>query len=501
MDSTSTVTTAWRNALPLVAGIAASAVVASLLASGAACAADSVSLSEYYSLTRTARRGELRLELQARAEDGRMYNIGSIPDPAQGRLAFERLLGAEIGVGRPMVIVSPDGRAVAFYHRSELSRISALPKSGVYHQEYGEEPRLLHAGENIVGIPFANHVDAPSEVLSFKLLKVPGGWTLVPWAVTLTPDGPGEFPLAMLGATDLHRAAYRGDVASIAQSLDNGLDVDARTHWGHTSLYVAIVSYEEPAAIALVERGATLTSGNFDYLHLAVMHGQSALIDVLVDHGLDVNAVDSVGATPLHAAAAAYRRGVNEEIFGQRGRISPAAAVRRVTTLLARGADASATGNTGSTVLHALVRNDGQHQVGGWVVETAKLLVDAGAIPAARNAQGNTPLHVYALGRGFGGLAPARNERVLAAEAGAWEASAERALLDLLVAGVPDIDARNSDGLTPLQLALRSSHMLTAQYLVARGADDGVLDTNGVSARERIAQALTSGHWSPATPR
>ncbi len=89
---------------------------------------------------------------------------------------------------------------------------------------------------------------------------------------------------------------------------------------------------------------------------------------------------------------------------------------------------------------------------------------------------------------------------MLAAEAGAWEASAERALLDLLVAGVPDIDARNSDGLTPLQPALLSTHMLPAQYLLARGADDSVPDANGVSARDRIAPALTAARWSPATP-
>jgi hypothetical protein len=48
-------------------------------------------------------------------------------------------------------------------------------------------------------------------------------------------------------------------------------------------------------AIPLLSCGATL-------LHMAAMAGANKVIQVLVEHGCDINAVDKSGQTPLHAA-------------------------------------------------------------------------------------------------------------------------------------------------------------------------------------------------------
>lgn len=463
-----------------------------------AIAADSMNLSDYFVITRIKRGGNPRLDLQVRTQQGGLSYIGSIPDPGYEKLMFDRLSGIKGSAGAPLVSVSPDGRSVAFFHWSDLVKRQSGQESGVYFYEYDKGIQRLLARDNFLGLPSSQRTDVPVEILTFELDKVAGGTSSVPWAVSLTTNRPEQFPLALLAATDLHRAAYDGDVPKISQLLDNAQDINAQTYWGHTPLYVAIVSYEEQSAIYLVERGADLTTGDSTYLHLAAAHGQSDLIETILDRGVDVNTVDSIGKTALHVASEAYRSGVSN-VFRHRRQVSPEAALRRVATLLAHGANPNAKTGDGDGAFHYLARIVAQPDLPAWANQSANLLINAGADAAAQNSRGNTPLHIFSHGVGFGGMAPTRSERIFAVEAGGWEKSETRAMLAVLVSLTPDIDARNSDGLTALQLALRSNHMLTAQYLLANGADALVPDANGVIAKDRIDRALASSGWQPVT--
>ncbi len=490
--------TARQAILLLHATIAAAMLNMSACTTAEPATAKSVALSDYFVMTRGR---ESHLDLHVRTQEGGLKYIGSMMDPEQERRAYERLFGTRTDAGEPMVIVSEDGRAVAFYHQSDLSKGRSSQESGVYDYEYDKGARLLHPVNNIVGIPFSQRKDVPSNVLTFDLLKVAGGWTSVPWAVTLTAEGTAELPLALLGATELHKAAYDGNVPAISQLLDDGQDINARTYWAHTPLYVAIVSREEQAAKRLLERGADLTAGDFPYLHLAALHAQSDLIEAMLERGMDVNAVNSSGNTTLGLAAHAFYAHVDRsQVFGQRGRKSPEASLQCVTILLKHGADPDASDSGGDSPLHRLTvaTTEERVDVPAWAVQAARLLIDAGADAAAQSTQGNTPLHTFSSGRFFG-PAPSRNERVLVMQAGLWEQSEAHAMLALLVSVTPNIDARNSEGMTPLQLALRSNHLLTARYLVDHGADDSFRYADGVSAREWMERALGSDSWKPVT--
>ena len=448
-----------------------------------------LTLSDYFVI----RRGrEPQLDLYVRTPEGGLNYIGSMMDPEHEMRIDKQILGTRREAGEPMVIVSDDGRAIAFYHQSDFAKGRSNQERGIYYYEYGKGSTQLHRLNYIPYTRWRSEQNVvPPNVLSFELLRVPGGWTSVPWAVTFTPEGIAEFPLALLGGTGLHKAAYEGDLDAITQLLNDGQDINARTYWGHTPLYVAIVSFEEQAAIRLIERGADLTAGEYSYLHLASMHAQSDLIEAILKRGIDVNAVDSFGNTPLRRAADAHR----SLVFGQRGQISSQAALQRVTTLLKHGANPNAKDRQGNNALHDVAGTGGEPDIPTSAVQIARLLINAGVDADARNAQGNTPLHIFALGS-IPGIAPSRFESQLARD-GLWEQSETRAMLALLVSVTPDIDARNSIGLTPLQLALRSNQFLTAQFLVAQGADDTFRDAEGVSAREWMERALNSNIWKP----
>jgi ankyrin repeat protein len=170
-----------------------------------------------------------------------------------------------------------------------------------------------------------------------------------------------------------------------------------------------------------------------------------------------------------------------------------------VATLLEHGADPNARTDAGDSPFHYLAKIAAQPDLPAWANQAASLLIDAGADAVTQNSRGFAPLHFFALSLGFGGMAPTRSERVFAVEAGRWEQSEAHAMLALLVSLTPDIDSRNSDGLTALQLALRLNHMLTADYLVAHGADALTPDANGVTARDRIDRALGSSGWKPTS--
>ena len=68
-------------------------------------------------------------------------------------------------------------------------------------------------------------------------------------------------------------------------------------------------------------------------------------------------------------------------------------------------------------------------------------------------------------------------------------------MLELVVSHSSHIDVRNAAGLTPLQLAVQSNKIVTAQFLVAKGADNTVRDAQGRTMRERIEQVLRSDWW------
>lgn len=177
------------------------------------------------------------------------------------------------------------------------------------------------------------------------------------------------------GDTALHLAAWAGNVEALSTLLRHGADID----WlsgrdGYSPLWCAISAYHIDAVRLLLRHGARVSlrsaSGSgLMPLHQAAVTGQSAVCEVLLERGAQVDSLDDDNNTPLHYAAAS-------------------GSVAAVRVLLRSGADVHAAQAQGLTPAHWAAHKG--H------TDVLDLLLSYGAPLGARATEGATPLHMAA---------------------------------------------------------------------------------------------------------
>jgi ankyrin repeat protein len=168
--------------------------------------------------------------------------------------------------------------------------------------------------------------------------------------------------------TDLHSAAFDGDVERVRELLEKGENPNIKNKDGITPLHVAASKGYVDVVKLLLERGADPNikdKNGVTPLHWAAYNGHVDVVKLLLKHGADPNAEDKYGATPLHATA-------------KMGHVDV------VKLLLERGANPNAQHKDGWTPLHVAASKG--H------VDVVKLLLERGADPTVRNKDGVTPL-------------------------------------------------------------------------------------------------------------
>ncbi len=191
------------------------------------------------------------------------------------------------------------------------------------------------------------------------------------------------------------------------------------THIGDIAWSKTLLNRQPMLINMRAERGdqvtplCTLISPGYTALHEAAANGHTALIEVLIEYGANINAITSNGMTPLHTASLYHAQAV-------------------VKLLLARGANANAIFANGHTPLHwATIRG---------YADSVELLLGSGANVNARSHGGRTPLHWAAL-----------KGHIL--------------LVKLLLEHGADSSARDESGHTPLDWAMERKHTMVAILL------------------------------------
>ncbi|XP_047106385.1 26S proteasome non-ATPase regulatory subunit 10-like [Schistocerca piceifrons] len=181
------------------------------------------------------------------------------------------------------------------------------------------------------------------------------------------------------GRTALHAAAASGNVYAFRLLLDAGSDPESQDSEGNTAVHLACEGGHTSVLMALYDRGVSRClvkiqlllaaescnvegvrlalkqtsswGSGWSDLHCVAIKGSGTAVRTLLAAGVDPNARDANGDTPLHAVAAA---------------------------------DVDAADSSGSTPLHYAVRAGN--------LGVARVLLAAGADVEARDAEGDTPL-------------------------------------------------------------------------------------------------------------
>ena len=280
--------------------------------------------------------------------------------------------------------------------------------------------------------------------------------------------------------TALHYAAQNGHADVVAFLLDKGADVNRPNIAGETPLHYA-VGLPDPAVVnLLLARGANpnaRTTNGATPLRTATAFARLGSIKALLDKGADARDTSPNGQTLLHMAAW----------------VGPPDAI---ALLVSRGVDVNAAAKNGQTPLFIAC-------AAGNAAEAAALL-DHKADPKTPDASGRRPLDVaVATGQ------PALVKRVLEAGATPTEAgttdkrsalhqAAARGWLDIakmLLAAGADRSARDSQGRTPMDLAVRYGNRRVADALRGTSAPPPASSPARPAALERAPRVGEAVVW------
>ncbi|WP_315601014.1 ankyrin repeat domain-containing protein [Treponema socranskii] len=312
------------------------------------------------------------------------------------------------------------------------------------------------------------------------------------------------------GDTVLHTATMTSLAPSILELLvAGGADVNARNKDGVSPLLIAVQKRNLSHVKFYAERGADINAadkaGNTP-LSLALKDGQ-AMLEMLVNR---TNALshDSNGNTPLHTAVIVnasieqirYLISLTDDINARNsdGNNALYLAVERNNKkigelLLAKNADIFSTNNANDSPLHLALKKGGDTQ--GWLItsrtisatdgsgntalhyavewglkKAALSLIEKGANPEAKNANGETPLFSAAK-------------------------TNDPAMTALIVKGGSSIKARDNFGSSPLHTAVRWDADASVRELVQLGID---VNAQNVAGKSALSEAVLAGKLSTA---
>jgi uncharacterized protein len=237
------------------------------------------------------------------------------------------------------------------------------------------------------------------------------------------------------------------------------------------------------AAVSLIILAFSLPSFcETSVIHLAARDGDLRKVDSLLKENPElISLKDSLGQTPLHGAAASCRKKVVELLLAKGADVNDKdnsgqtplhsatfmGCTDAAELLLAKGVDVNAKANNDWTPLHQAVS-------AGWK-DTVELLLAKGAEINAKDSDGNTALHraVLLLDRFREDASfPVFSGITVMIETLQVSDKTKKDLLELLLSKKADVNAKNNNGETPLNLAAMNGHKEVVELLRRHGGHE-----------------------------
>ena len=289
----------------------------------------------------------------------------------------------------------------------------------------------------------------------------------------------------------LHIASRNGDTQTVQLLVDCGADVNVLNEDGQTPLHTAAGGWEDCPELCsvLLKHNAKIDAvdkGGNQPLHLACSRLHSETCSLLVSHGANRTSLNKQQKQPVELANESVMMNFKVEKSNHALHIaSRNGDTQTVQLLVDCGADVNALNKDGQTPLHTAA--------GGWedCPELCSVLLKHNAKIDAVDEDGNQPLHL-AWKRGH-----TRTSRLLLSNgadvnaldkdgltllhtvAGGWQDCPE--LCSILLKHNAKIDVVDKDGNQPLHLAWKRGHTKTSRLLLSNGADVNALDKDGLT--------------------
>jgi len=273
------------------------------------------------------------------------------------------------------------------------------------------------------------------------------------------------------GQTPLHRAALHGQKAVVRLLLDHGAQIDSPNKEEETPLHKAIRSREEAVVQLLVARGARIDAPNKE--------GKTRLHKAALDGEEEMLQLLLHYGAKIDAPTNEGDTPLHRAAFGEQGAV--------IRLLLDRGAKIDAPNKHGETPLHrAVIGSDGL---------VTQLLLDRGAKVNAPNNVGKTPLHL-AVGHGSEAVVRLLLDRGAKVDASSKERETplheamlcnNEAVVRLLLDRGANVDSPSYEGETPLHKAALRGQEAVVRLLLDRGVNVDARNNGGKTPLHKAA--------------